>query len=198
MWYYWLLLPTLLVPEGYLKARSYQKPMVDRLLDLEFRSQTLRSRWTIACGVLATCVFVWLLRKTESRCGLLGTIFLIAGGVGNMADRLYVGGVIDYLLLQTHGPLVNTSFFWNLSDLYIDFAVIFLFIAIFLGELPGDEKKEHYCVAIQLRPPYEGGGGTRQIHKITSEWDSRKGVEDLTPNDMMIKFTERSIEVCKR
>ena len=42
------------------------------------------------------------------------------------------------------------------------------------------------------------GGGTRQIHKITSEWDSRKGVEDLTPNDLMIKFTERSIEVCKR
>lgn len=69
-----------------------------------------------------------------------------------------------------------------------------------------------------------GGGGTRQIHKITSEWDSRKGttcgashfvtsnsrgsdfnmdhvlkttvagVEDLTPNDLMIKFTERSIE----
>ncbi|CAK9067943.1 unnamed protein product [Durusdinium trenchii] len=144
--------------------------MVGRLLDLEFRSQTLRIQcgyhlnegsaigyWapslqsalgpigikvTIACGVLATCVFVWLLRKTESRCGLLGTIFLIAGGVGNMADRLYVGGVIDYLLLQTHGPLVNTSFFWNLSDLYIDFAVIFLFIAIFLGELPGDEKKE--------------------------------------------------------
>eukprot|EP00438_Fugacium_kawagutii_P035346 Skav207495 [mRNA] locus=scaffold334:99719:114791:+ [translate_table: standard] len=34
-------------------------------------------------------------------------------------------------------------------------------------------------------------GGTRQIHKITSEWDS---VEDLTPNDLMIKFTERSIE----
>lgn len=37
--------------------------------------------------------------------------------------------MIDYLLLQTHGPLVNTSFFWNLSDLYIDFAVIFLLLA---------------------------------------------------------------------
>eukprot|EP00434_Breviolum_minutum_P039548 symbB.v1.2.035123.t1/scaffold4665.1/size36745/1 len=60
------------------------------------------------------------------------------------------------------------------------------------------QTADSYCVAIQLRPPYEGGGGTRQIHKITSEWDSRKGVEDLTPNDLMIKFTERSIEVCKR
>ena len=33
--------------------------------------------------------------------------------------------VIDYFLLQLKG-IVNTSFFWNLSDLYIDFAVIFL------------------------------------------------------------------------
>lgn len=60
------------------------------------------------------------------------------------------------------------------------------------------QSADSYCIAIQLRPPYEGGGGSRQIHKITSEWDSRKGVEDLTPNDLMIKFTERSIEVCKR
>lgn len=36
--------------------------------------------------------------------------------------------MIDYLLLQMHG-LVNTSFFWNLSDLYIDFAVILLLLA---------------------------------------------------------------------
>jgi len=57
---------------------------------------------------------------------------------------------------------------------------------------------DSYCIAIQLRPPYEGGGGCRKIHQITSEWDSRKGVEDLTPNDMMIRFTERSIEICKR
>ncbi|OLP71926.1 hypothetical protein AK812_SmicGene48373, partial [Symbiodinium microadriaticum] len=36
------------------------------------------------------------------------------------------------------------------------------------------QTADSYCVAIQLRPPYEGGGGSRQIHKITSEWDSRK------------------------
>jgi len=62
----------------------------------------------------------------------------------------------------------------------------------------GYQTHESFCIAIQLRPPYEGGGGSRQIHKITSEWDSRKGVDDLTPNDMMIKFTERSLEICKR
>jgi len=62
----------------------------------------------------------------------------------------------------------------------------------------GYQTHDSYCIAIQLRPPYEGGGGSRKIHQITSDWDSRKGVEDLTPNDMMIKFTERSVEVCKR
>lgn len=60
------------------------------------------------------------------------------------------------------------------------------------------QTSESYCIAIQLRPPYETAGGTRQIHKIKSDWDSRKGVEDLTPNDMMITFTERSLQVCKR
>ena len=33
--------------------------------------------------------------------------------------------VIDYWLLSISG-ILNTSFFWNLSDLYIDFAVILL------------------------------------------------------------------------
>mmetsp|Transcript_57953 Transcript_57953/g.137955 ORF Transcript_57953/g.137955 Transcript_57953/m.137955 type:complete len:481 (-) Transcript_57953:67-1509(-) len=62
----------------------------------------------------------------------------------------------------------------------------------------GYQTADSYCIAIQLRPPYESRGGGREIHKITSDWDSRKGVDELTPNDMMIKFTERSIEVCKR
>lgn len=38
---------------------------------------------------------------------------------------VWLSEVIDYFLLQLKG-LVNTSFFWNLSDLYIDFAVAFL------------------------------------------------------------------------
>lgn len=60
------------------------------------------------------------------------------------------------------------------------------------------QTADSFCIAIQLRPPYEGGGATRQLHKIVSDWDSRKGVDDLTPNDLMIKFTDRSLEVSKR
>mmetsp|Transcript_45112 Transcript_45112/g.125085 ORF Transcript_45112/g.125085 Transcript_45112/m.125085 type:complete len:480 (-) Transcript_45112:24-1463(-) len=60
------------------------------------------------------------------------------------------------------------------------------------------QNAETYCIAIQLRPPYETGRGGRHIHKATTEWDSRKGVDDLIPNDMMITFRERSIQVCKR
>lgn len=60
------------------------------------------------------------------------------------------------------------------------------------------QTADTYCIGIQLRPPYETGAGLREIHKITSDWDSRKGVQDLTPNDIMITFTERSLVVCKR
>lgn len=60
------------------------------------------------------------------------------------------------------------------------------------------QTAESFCIAIQLRPPYETGRPARHIHKITSEWDYRKGVDELTPHDMMISFTERGIQVAKR
>jgi len=67
-----------------------------------------------------------------------------------------------------------------------------------INHIYGYQTHDSYCIAIQLRPPFETTGACRKIHQITSEWDSRKGVADLTPNDMMIKFTDRSIQVCKR
>eukprot|EP00927_Polykrikos_kofoidii_P023795 TRINITY_DN21795_c0_g1_i1.p1 TRINITY_DN21795_c0_g1~~TRINITY_DN21795_c0_g1_i1.p1 ORF type:complete len:484 (+),score=88.59 TRINITY_DN21795_c0_g1_i1:64-1515(+) len=60
------------------------------------------------------------------------------------------------------------------------------------------QTADRICVAIQLRPPYDTGRLGTQIHKVTSDWDSRKGVDDLTPHDMMIRFSDRSIEVCQR
>eukprot|EP00434_Breviolum_minutum_P039550 symbB.v1.2.035124.t2/scaffold4665.1/size36745/2 len=165
----WLLVPVLLLPEALLKIQAYQKPMTGTLLDLNLSSQSLRLTWgfhlnegsalgywmprvqaalgywgikfMIFCGVLAAGFFVWQMQKVHSRSGQLGAIFLVSGAVGNLVDRLYVGGVIDYLLLQMHG-LVNTSFFWNLSDLYIDFAVILLLLALARGDLGAESDEE--------------------------------------------------------
>ena len=54
--------------------------------------------------------------------------------------------VIDYFLLQLKG-FVNTSFFWNLSDLYIDFAVLFLrpkLLGFYLKwQVAGDLQERH-------------------------------------------------------
>eukprot|EP00929_Paragymnodinium_shiwhaense_P084725 TRINITY_DN45332_c0_g1_i1.p1 TRINITY_DN45332_c0_g1~~TRINITY_DN45332_c0_g1_i1.p1 ORF type:complete len:492 (-),score=133.23 TRINITY_DN45332_c0_g1_i1:92-1567(-) len=60
------------------------------------------------------------------------------------------------------------------------------------------QTADKFCIAVQLRPPYESGRVGTQIHKITSEWDTRKGIDDFNPNDVMIRFSERSLEVCKR
>lgn len=175
MWQ-WLLVPLLLIPEAVLKMQAYQHATTDRLLDINLYSQSLRLHWAfhlnegsamgywmprvqaalgfwgskfmIFCGVLAAGFFVWQMQKSRTRAGQLGAVFLVSGAVGNLVDRFYVGGVIDYFLLQLKG-IVNTSFFWNLSDLYIDFAVIFLLVALLRGDLAepeaatGDDKKEH-------------------------------------------------------
>ncbi|CAE7930392.1 unnamed protein product [Symbiodinium sp. KB8] len=92
------------------------------------------SKLLISLGVLTSGFFVaWASRQVTHRSARLGLIFLVVGGFGNVADRLSVGGVIDYWLLSMSG-ILNTSFFWNLSDLYIDFAVILLCWAMWHGE----------------------------------------------------------------
>eukprot|EP00931_Biecheleriopsis_adriatica_P097765 TRINITY_DN71600_c0_g1_i1.p1 TRINITY_DN71600_c0_g1~~TRINITY_DN71600_c0_g1_i1.p1 ORF type:complete len:199 (-),score=35.64 TRINITY_DN71600_c0_g1_i1:32-628(-) len=93
------------------------------------------SKGMVCIGVLTAIAFVaFTWNKCKTRISRWGLTFLIAGGLGNVIDRVTVGGVIDYILLDLKGPL-RTSFFWNLSDLYIDFAVIFVIVAVLSGDL---------------------------------------------------------------
>eukprot|EP00439_Symbiodinium_sp_Y106_P068309 s113_g11.t1 len=164
MWSWLAVVLSLGLPEAILKVYSYgaRENMSGTLLDLGLAGNHLKISWgfhlnlgsalgfwvpsfqsaigpvgsklLITLGVLASGFFVaWASRQVTHRSSRLGLIFLIAGGLGNVADRLSVGGVIDYWLLSISG-ILNTSFFWNLSDLYIDFAVILLCWAMWHGE----------------------------------------------------------------
>jgi lipoprotein signal peptidase len=60
-----------------------------------------------------------------------GTLFLVAGALGNLMDRLSIGAVVDYWYLRVILPIIpHISLYFNLSDLYIDVAFASLVIAM--------------------------------------------------------------------
>jgi lipoprotein signal peptidase len=60
-----------------------------------------------------------------------GSLFLAAGALGNLVDRLSIGAVVDYWYLRVLLPIFpKVSLFFNLSDLYIDVAFVSLIIAM--------------------------------------------------------------------
>lgn len=82
-----------------------------------FQNQTF---FLIASGSAMLVVF-WFLRKellihASSR---WGAAFLIAGDLGNMADRLAYGAVVDFIQLP-HWPV------FNMADICIDLGIILL------------------------------------------------------------------------
>eukprot|EP00930_Biecheleria_cincta_P090022 TRINITY_DN7937_c0_g1_i4.p2 TRINITY_DN7937_c0_g1~~TRINITY_DN7937_c0_g1_i4.p2 ORF type:complete len:118 (-),score=15.22 TRINITY_DN7937_c0_g1_i4:67-420(-) len=90
--------------------------------------------------VVAFFFVVFGSQRVKTRTSYWGLVCLVAGGVGNLVDRVCVGGVVDYLHLEMTG-LIRCSFFWNLSDLYIDIAVILILVAVFfLGDLDDLEQ----------------------------------------------------------
>lgn len=81
----------------------------------------------LTCGVL---VFVWLNRRAiakQSSLFKLGLTLALAGGVGNLADRLRWGHVIDFLDVR----------FWpvfNVADIAIVTGVILLLWLVIRGD----------------------------------------------------------------
>ncbi|CAJ1355047.1 unnamed protein product [Effrenium voratum] len=168
-WTRWIWVLAFLVPEVLLKARSHQQAL-EGSLELQLPQQHLRIEWgyhlnqgsavgfwfpsvqralgphgstlMICLGVLFSAFFVlWAQNRVASTCGHWGLLFLVAGGAGNLVDRLSVGGVIDYWLLQLQG-VINTSFYWNLSDLYIDIAIFLLLLAVARGDLDDSDTTD--------------------------------------------------------
>lgn len=67
--------------------------------------------------VSALAYFIWT--REEPRTALLGSSFIIAGGIGNAIDRIWLGAVIDMFDASEIG------FIWvfNAADVFIDIGV---------------------------------------------------------------------------
>ena len=115
----------------------------------------------IAFTVLAVCTALWVFGKhTSSRSHLshIGLALVLAGGIGNMYDRVAVGAVRDFLHLFPHRELPwglhwpggsNEWFPWvfNIADSELIAGMLILMLAIHLNE-----RRQARAAAIAVQP----------------------------------------------
>ena len=135
-------------------------PFIPRLLDLTYvqntgaafsmlRSHTWLLTLTSAVVVLAMC---WLITKGffKNRLGLFSAALVLAGGMGNLIDRVLFGFVTD--MFQT--TFMEFAVF-NVADCCITVGVplLFLYVWVYVGK---EEKKEDGADGAGELPP-DGG-----------------------------------------
>lgn len=87
----------------------------------------LHSPWLLIIASMAlSLVLIWMLLRTPVDASMqqLALIFILAGAMGNIADRIYYGAVIDFLDVyyqHYHWPA------FNLADAFICIGAILLF-----------------------------------------------------------------------
>ena len=86
-------------------------------------------RWLFAAIAVAAAVFiVWLLRRGGSRLYCLGLALILGGAVGNLIDRLWLGQVVDCVLLHWRGWTYPA---FNMADSAITVGAILLILDSF-------------------------------------------------------------------
>ncbi len=94
------------------------------------------NRW-ILVGVTSLMLVVvlafFLSGKTDGKLELLSLSLLLAGGVGNLIDRISLGYVIDYIDVR----IINFAIF-NIADICICVGAFLLCVAVYFS----DKKKE--------------------------------------------------------
>ena len=91
-------------------------------------------RWfLVAVGVIVLLGSLWFIKKerSRSRWQYNGLIFIFAGALGNLIDRVFYGYVIDFISLP-YFPI------FNLADVFIDIGVACLIIYLLTATGKGD------------------------------------------------------------
>ena len=77
-------------------------------------------RWILIgfSAIIVTAVWIWVHRRhSESLLMQISGGLLVGGAIGNVADRIYYGYVLDFLNMSCCG--INNPFVFNLADVFI-------------------------------------------------------------------------------
>ena len=95
--------------------------------------------WLICLDLLIIFAILKFIRNKKYEKGELtnwGVSLILAGGIGNLIDRVFRGAVVDYIDIT---KLFNWPVF-NLADVYIVIGVILVFILILVKTIKDQEK----------------------------------------------------------
>ena len=84
-------------------------------------------RWffiIFALGMIFIFVYLINVKKINNKIFLTSAVLIIAGGLGNFIDRLFLGYVIDYIKLSFFPPVCN------FADYCITFGIVILTVYI--------------------------------------------------------------------
>lgn len=93
-------------------------------------------RWifiVLTVCVVAVAIFFLLFKRCKSKFLIIALVLLIAGGIGNLIDRVVLGYVIDYIYV-TFFP-----FIFNFADCCVCIGAVFFIVYILFVE--GKDKK---------------------------------------------------------
>lgn len=79
--------------------------------------------------IIAICIYLLVKNHFKSTLADISLTFILAGGIGNMIDRLFLGEVIDFFQFQIR----FFDFIFNVADVFVTFGTImFLIFYIFI------------------------------------------------------------------
>lgn len=92
-------------------------------------------RWVfmiLTTVLIAAIIAIWVKGYITHITGKVSAILLVAGGIGNMIDRLLLGYVVDFIDIS---PLFNFAVF-NVADCCVTIGVVFvaIYIIFFMDE----------------------------------------------------------------
>ena len=99
------------------------------------------ARWVfmIVTAIVIIVVVVLLFRDFfRSRLADLALTFILAGGIGNMIDRIFIGEVIDFFQFQ----IKLFDFIFNVADVFVTFGTV-IFVIYYLFFHGKDKEKEN-------------------------------------------------------
>ncbi|MFT9077228.1 signal peptidase II [Ethanoligenens sp.] len=89
-------------------------------------------RWILVgftVALVCVCVWVLLAGKMRTRLGNLALTLIVAGGVGNLIDRVRHGEVVDFLYVK----IINFAIF-NVADSFVVVGAVLLCLSFLLQE----------------------------------------------------------------
>lgn len=136
-------------------------PVIDGLLNWHYIENSGAAlgmlsgfRWVfigLTAVVVAGCLYYLVSKRCQSRFLAFGLSFIIAGGIGNLIDRIFRAGgvVIDYVSFSFFPPV------FNFADACVTVGVVMVLIYLFF--LEGKQKK-----AAEAKTMEAGNGDAEQ------------------------------------